>query len=210
MTTPPETWRLAAWSGAAAAAASITALALLILFYAIQVPHLQGGGSASLGGPSDVIGIFYVLLIAVFLCRSLPQRDRAVDRLVLGLGVVTMAVAAISGTGAMTNLLNEGVATGIGAVCTVLIGVWIGLYSWRESGAGVLPVGLTKLGVSLGVVLVVSALLVGATFALPRSPVVFVAAVIVAIPGLIAYIAMPAWIVWAAVAAQSWSRKGLP
>lgn len=212
MTTPPATWRWAAWSGAAAAAASIAALVLLVLFYAIQVPHLQEGGSASLGGANDVIGIFYVVLLmpfAVLLWRSLPQRERVGDRLVLGLGVGAMAAAAISGTGATTNLLDVGVASGIGAVCTVLIGVWIGLYSWRASGAGVLPAGLTKLGMSLGVVLVGSAVLLGATFALPRSPAVFVAAVIVAIPGLVAYIAMPAWIGWAAIAALRWSRMGL-
>jgi hypothetical protein len=66
----------------------------------------------------------------------------------------------------ITHLLDEGIASGISGVGSVLIGAWIGLVSWRAAGARTLPRGLTRLGKTLAVALWGSASLVAISFAL--------------------------------------------
>ena len=213
MTIPTEVapgWRWASFSGIAAAVTAAVGIVLLVLFYALQVPHLTGTGhgwgtdpGASLGDGSDVIGVvFEVLLLPLILLlwRVAADRNSWKDRTVLVLGAVSTSAAALAGSGMITHLLDEGIASGISGAGSVLIGAWIGLVSWRSAGARTLPKGLTRFGKTLGVALVGSAFLVAISFVAPRSPMAIIFAVVVALPGVIAYLAIPIWIGWAAIA----------
>jgi hypothetical protein len=201
--------RAAAWSGVLAGVASVLALTALLLFYAIQVPHLQGGGQAwgtnpgaSLGDASDVIGIFFeafLIPLAILLWWLLPG-DRTIARgAVIVLGVLAMGAAALAGSLMVTRLLSEEIASIISGVGSVLIAVWIGLYSLQAAGQHVLPRPLTGLGMILGVAVFVSAIGLLTSLALPRTTVVLVLTVVAAVPGGLAYMAIPVWVTWAAV-----------
>jgi len=202
-------WRWASVSGIAAAFTAAVGIVLLVLFYVLQVPHLTGTGQgwgtdpgASLGDANDVSGVvFEVLLLPLILLlwRVAGDPNSWRDRVIVGLGVASTSAAALAASGMIIHLLDEGIASAVSGAGSVLIGVWIGLVSWRAAGARTMPQGLTRLGKTLAVALLGSALLVAISFAAPRSSTALIFTVVVAIPGVIAYLAMPIWIGWAAI-----------
>ena len=201
--------RAAAVCGLAAGLTGIGGIALLALFYAIQVPHLHAAGGrwgsdpgASLGYANDVSGIvFEVLLLpfAILLWRLLADRGRPGAVAVVVMGTGSAAVAALAGLGMVTNVLAVPVASAVSGVCSILLAVWAGVYSARGSARAVLPRRALTLGKAIGIAIPAAAVLAGAAFLLPHSPLRVGLIVAFALPGVLAYIALPCWIGWGAL-----------
>ena len=198
-----RTWRWAGWSGAAAGVVGLAGVLLLVLFYVIQVPHLRpstgGWGSnpgASLGYANDLSGIaFEVLLVPlVVLLWQITGARTVAANLVMVLGAGSAAIGAAAGTGMVTHVLAESVASGISGAAALLIAVWIGLWSRGARRTSWLPPKLRSAGQLISVAIVASAILVALTFLVPRSVVGWAITAFAAIPGVLAYIAVPAWI----------------
>lgn len=157
--------------------------------------------AASLGDSNDLIGILFELLLIPFvvgLWLRLPGRATAGGRAVLALGGGAAGIAALAGILMVTDMVPQAVASAISGVASVLIGAWVGLVSRQARGTGVLSPFLTRAGQAIGLSIGVSALLVGAGLALPRAGAAVAAIVVVAVPGILGYIAMPVWVTWSA------------
>jgi hypothetical protein len=93
----------------------------------------------------------------------------------------------------VVGLLSAGVEGVIAGAGSLLIVVWIGLVSRQAGAHGLLTNVLSRGGQLAAVTLVVSVLLVAASFALPRSPMSTALSVIFALPGVAAYLVVPFW-----------------
>lgn len=192
--------RVEGWCGVAAGIVAALGVITLALFYALQAPHIHASHrwgtdpGASLGYANDVSGIVWALLlipVAWAMRRELPPA-RA-NAATFWLGLMAMVTSAVAGIGMVLGVLSavvEGVIAGGGSV---LIVVWIGLVSRQAGRHGVLTDQLSGIGQVAAVTLVVSLVLVGGSFALPRSPVSIALSVIFGLPGLAAYLAVPFW-----------------
>ena len=210
--------RWGAWCGLAAAVAAFAGVVALILFYLIQVPHLHGGHAwgtdpqASLGYANDLLGIVSMALLLPFvvaLWTGLPLRSSTPDRAVLALGLVAAGAIVLSGLGLVTHVLSLAISSGISGVGSVLLAAWIGLFSLRAPGR-VLSKGQMRLGKTIGAAVLISAVLVGGSFLLPRFHGVLIVTAVLALPGLIGYLGIPVWIGWVALGIRHLSQSTAP
>jgi hypothetical protein len=210
----------AAWSGAAAGVVGLAGVVLLVLFYIIQVPHLRpsagGWGSnpgASLGYANDVSGIVFDLLLVplvVLLWRLGGTRTRSA-KVVMVLGAGSSAIGAAAAIAMVTNLLAESAASdGINVACALVIAIWVALWSRSARHAGWPPARLVSLGQVIAVAILGSALLVAASFLTPRSGAGWALTAVAATPGVLAFIALPAWILWVSVCVIRLARGSKP
>jgi hypothetical protein len=173
----------------------------LALFYVLQAPHVHGthrwgtDPGESLGYANDLSGIVWALLlipVAWAIHHLLPPgRGSAAS---FWLAVIGMSGSALAGLGLVVGLLSPVVEGGIAGVGSLLIVVWIGLVSRQARAHGLLTNVLVRGGQLLAIALVVSALLAAASFAaLPHSPISTAVGVILALPGVAAYLAVPFW-----------------
>jgi hypothetical protein len=204
-TIPRGGYRLTAISGIASGIVSGVGLILLVLFYAIEVPNPKGG--YSLGNANDVSGVLWMLLmipLAVGLWQTLPSR-RGRDKAILCGAVVMMAASAIAGFGLVTHVLSDAVSLVVTGPGSILVVIWIGLISRRAGRARAMASGVSRLGQVIAVSLLVDALVVGGAFlvgtvlALPETA-RLLATFVVAIPGILAYAAVPVWCTWVGLA----------
>jgi hypothetical protein len=198
-------WLWAGWSGVTSGLVGIAGVVLLALFYVIQVPHLRpstgGWGSdpgASLGDANDVSGIVFELLLVpliVLLWQLGAARGRAATA-VMALGAGSASIGAVAGTGMVTRVLAESIASGITGGAAVLIAIWIGLWSRSARRDGWVSPRVRSAGQLIAVAIMVSAALVGLTFLIPRTFVGWAFTAVAAVPGVLAYVALPVWICW--------------